>query len=299
MPELIGARFLQGIGGGGLMTLTQTAISEVVGPRERVRYQGLFTGAFALAAVAGPVIGGSLTSALSWRWVFYVNVPVGVLALLLIAAALPASTERQRHRIDVLGVLLLVIWAGALLLVSLAGSLFAWTSATALGLGGGIALEAIGLGGLAHQQADLPWFLAALAVLGLGMGVAMPHATVIVQNAVPREQMGVATAAMSFLRSMGGALGVAVSAGVMAGQLGPKLASLGGGLDAKRLLEGGMSAIHALPSATQAEVAGAFGLAISASFLIGGAVMALALALAMTLRGTDLKQARAVAPLQR
>src|SRR3954468_14273886 len=88
MAGLILFRALQGLGAGGLLVLAQAAIGDVVSPRERPRYQGLFTGTFALASVAGPLLGGFITSALSWRWVFYVNLPVGFLALVMIAVGL-------------------------------------------------------------------------------------------------------------------------------------------------------------------------------------------------------------------
>ena len=89
MGQLIRFRALQGLGAGGLMVLAQASVGDVVSPRERPRYQGLFTGTFALASVAGPLLGGIITSALSWRWVFYVNLPLGVLALLMIGFGLP------------------------------------------------------------------------------------------------------------------------------------------------------------------------------------------------------------------
>src|SRR6185312_4599161 len=84
MTGLILSRGLQGLGAGGLITLAQTTIGDLVEPRERGRYQGLFTGVFALCSVAGPFLGGVITDSLSWRWIFYVNLPVGAAALLLI-----------------------------------------------------------------------------------------------------------------------------------------------------------------------------------------------------------------------
>jgi len=108
MTELILFRGLQGLGAGGLMVLAQTAIADLVPPRQRGRYQGLFSGVFALCSVTGPVLGGVITDALSWRWIFYVNLPVGMVALSLILVALPRSKRpRVAHRIDYLGAVLL------------------------------------------------------------------------------------------------------------------------------------------------------------------------------------------------
>ena len=159
----------------------------------------------------------------------------------------------------------------------------------------GIALEASGLAGLAwlaHVGAPIPAFLGALAVLGLGMGIAMPHATVIVQNAVPAERLGVATASMSFIRSLGGAMGVAVSGGLMGARLSSGLAAQPG-VDAQALIAGGMDAIQALSPAVLPAVHQAFSDAITVSFEVGGAVMALAWVVAMTLRGTEFAAAPA------
>jgi len=144
MGQLIAFRALQGIGGGGLMTLAQTVVADIVPPRERGRYQGFFTGTFAVSSVAGPLIGGALTSALSWRWVFYVNIPFCLLALGLLLAGLRPLGVRTKHRIDYLGSMLMALASGsALLLFTAAGSAFAWVSPQAAGLGALSLLAAI------------------------------------------------------------------------------------------------------------------------------------------------------------
>ena len=133
MPQLIGFRALQGLGAGGLLVLAQSAIGDVVSPIERPRYQGLFTGTFALAGVAGPLLGGIITQALSWRWIFYVNLPLAALALAMIAVGLRRPARRPgagRHPIDWAGTLLLAGSTTALLLLlAWGGNRFAWLSA--------------------------------------------------------------------------------------------------------------------------------------------------------------------------
>src|ERR1700728_3646458 len=142
LDELIAFRALQGLGGGGLMVSAQAAIGDGVPPRERGRYTGLFGAVFGLASVAGPLLGGFLTSDLSWRWIFYVNLPLGVLALFVLAATLPAASERVHHKIDYLGIVLLGAGLSAIVLgASLGGTSYAWGSATIVGLGvGGVVL---------------------------------------------------------------------------------------------------------------------------------------------------------------
>jgi EmrB/QacA subfamily drug resistance transporter len=135
MAELILFRALQGLGAGGLMVLAQSAIGDVVSPRERARYQGLFTGTFALASVAGPLLGGIITSALSWRWVFYVNLPIGAVALAMIGIGLRKPAQRRSRPIDYAGTLLLAGTTTALLLVlAWGGTEFPWESAPIGGL---------------------------------------------------------------------------------------------------------------------------------------------------------------------
>jgi MFS family permease len=106
MDELIGFRALQGIGAGGLMVGAQAIIADIVPPRERGRYMGLIGSVFAVASVAGPLLGGFLVDNLSWRWVFYVNMPVGALAVLIVRRGC-TCTRRRRAQIDYLGARLL------------------------------------------------------------------------------------------------------------------------------------------------------------------------------------------------
>ncbi|CAJ59893.1 MULTISPECIES: MDR family MFS transporter [Frankia] len=136
MGQLIGFRALQGLGGGGLMIGAMTIISDLVPPRDRGRYQGLFGAVFGVSSVIGPLLGGLFVDHLSWRWVFYVNLPVGAVALVVTALALPATTNRIKHVIDYLGTVLL---AGAttslVLLTSLGGTTYGWGSPEIIGLG--------------------------------------------------------------------------------------------------------------------------------------------------------------------
>src|SRR5205809_4626339 len=135
MDELIGFRALQGIGAGGLMVSAQAIIADIVPPRERGRYMGLIGSVFAVASVAGPLLGGFLVDSLSWRWVFYVNLPVGALAVLIVVTRLHLHTPTVRHQIDLLGAALLSAGVASLILVTTwGGSQYAWGSATIVGL---------------------------------------------------------------------------------------------------------------------------------------------------------------------
>ncbi|MFC3127758.1 MDR family MFS transporter [Pseudoroseomonas globiformis] len=390
MGQLIGFRALQGMGAGGLLVLSQAAIGDVVSPRQRPRYQGLFTGTFALASVAGPLLGGVITQSLSWRWVFYVNLPIGILALTMIAMGLRSAppSKGARRPVDWLGALLLAgATAALLLLLTWGGAEFAWLSATSLGLlaasfglyaafawrearapeplirlalfrnpvfargvavggmmtfammgstvflplyfqlvlgmeparagamllpqvigmllssvlGGrivaklgrnrpfllaGLGLEAVALGSLAGFAwwSASPWvFLISMGMLGLGMGMGMPNLTVAVQNAVAHRELGAATGAMTFLRSLGGAVGVAASGGILGTRLAASLQALGGQLDLAALTERGTVAMAAFSPAQQAAVADAYRTALTGSFLLSGVVMSAAFLLVLGL----------------
>ncbi|WP_028811213.1 MDR family MFS transporter [Streptomyces flavidovirens] len=135
MSQLIGFRAVQGLGGGGLMVLSMAIVGDLVPPRERGRYQGLFGAVFGATSVLGPLLGGLFTEHLSWRWVFYINLPVGVVALLVIAAVLHIPVRPSRHTIDYLGTALIASVAVCLVLVaSLGGTTWAWGSAQIIGL---------------------------------------------------------------------------------------------------------------------------------------------------------------------
>ncbi|HSX42794.1 MAG TPA: MDR family MFS transporter [Candidatus Saccharimonadales bacterium] len=144
MNQLIFFRGLQGIGAGGLMTLVFAIIGDIVPPRQRGRYQGYFGAVFAVSSVLGPLLGGLFTDHLSWRWVFYINLPIGVLALSAIAARLHLPVRKSPHRIDYPGAALLAISVVSLLLATVWGGVdYPWGSSQILGL---FATTAIGSG---------------------------------------------------------------------------------------------------------------------------------------------------------
>ena len=144
MTQLVLARALQGLGAGGLIPLSQAAIADLFPPRERGRYLGFIGAMWAVAAVAGPLLGGTLTDHASWRWIFWINLPLGALALAVVLRNMPRAGERREHAIDWTGGAVLSVGATALLLAcAWGGTTYPWDSAPVVLTGlGGLALVA-------------------------------------------------------------------------------------------------------------------------------------------------------------
>ena len=134
--QLVGARVVQGLGAGGLLPLAQTAIADLFSPRDRGRYQGLIGAMWAIAAIAGPLLGGTLTDAASWRWIFWLNLPLGAIALVVVMKTMPAHHQRREHTVDVAGAVALSVAVVCVLLAcSWGGSRYPWLSPEVLGVG--------------------------------------------------------------------------------------------------------------------------------------------------------------------
>ncbi|WP_369197266.1 MFS transporter [Streptomyces djakartensis] len=398
MGQLIAFRALQGLGGGGLIVLSMAIVGDLVPPRERGRYQGLFGAVFGATSVLGPLLGGVLTQHASWRWVFYINLPVGVVALAVIAAVLHIPRNRQRHVIDYLGTFLIAAVATCLVLVaSLGGTTWGWGSPQIIGLAvlgvllacafvaverraaepvlplklfrvrtftlsavisfvvgfamfgamtylptflqvvhgisptlsgvhmlpmvaglllasttsgqivsrtgrwkvfpiAGTGITALGLL-LLHQldenssTAELSGFF---FVFGLGLGLVMQVLVLIVQNAVPYEDLGVATSGATFFRSIGASFGVAVFGSVFAGRLGDLLTDafrgtrLPAGVSAGSL-EADPRGIAALPPGLRPAALHAYAVAITDVFLYAAPVALLGFVLAWFLKEDRLR----------
>jgi EmrB/QacA subfamily drug resistance transporter len=156
MTQLILFRAIQGLGGGGLMVTTQAVVGDIVAPRQRGRYQGIFGAVFAAASIAGPLVGGYFTTHLSWRSIFYINIPLGVIALAVLAVTLPPQGSRMRHAIDYSGAGLLAVALSAIILVTdLGGAQYSWSSPLILGLIGAAIISLFGFV-LVEGRADEP-----------------------------------------------------------------------------------------------------------------------------------------------
>jgi EmrB/QacA subfamily drug resistance transporter len=174
MLQLIAFRAIQGIGGGGLMIGAQAIVGDVVAPRDRGRYQGLFGAVFGVTSVLGPLIGGFFVQHLSWRWVFYINIPLGIVALVVTAAVLPQVSTVRQHTIDYLGSILLATAATALvLLTTLGGITFPWDSIPIFILGAGGVLLILGFIVVERRAAEpvMPLRLFSSRVFSVASGV--------------------------------------------------------------------------------------------------------------------------------
>ncbi|MFI8169152.1 DHA2 family efflux MFS transporter permease subunit [Streptomyces sp. NPDC085931] len=398
MAQLIAFRAVQGLGGGGLIVLSMAIVGDLVPPRERGRYQGLFGAVFGATSVLGPLLGGLFTQHASWRWVFYVNLPVGVVALAVIATVLRIPRRRQRHVIDYLGTFLIAAVATCLVLVaSLGGTTWGWGSAQIVALAVlGVVLAAAFVA-VERRAAEpvlplrlfrvrtftlsavisfvvgfamfgamtyLPTFLQVVQgisptmsgvhmlpmvaglllastasgqivsrtgrwkvfpiagtgittlgllllhrldensstaelsgfffVFGLGLGLVMQVLVLIVQNAVPYADLGVATSGATFFRSIGASFGVAVFGTVFAGRLGDQLTDAfrgaplppGASVDA---LEADPRGIAALPPDLRPPALHAYATAITDVFLYAAPVALLGFVLAWFLKEDRLR----------
>ncbi len=182
MLQLVIFRGLQGIGAGGLMAMTFAVIGDVVSPRERGRYIGLLAGVWAFASVIGPFIGGFIVDNISWRWVFLINLPVGLVALLVMSRVLRLPPVHRPHRLDIEGAMLLVVGVTALLLALVWGGVdYPWSSPRIIGLvgTGTVALVGFAMWEARVEEPILPLRLFASSVfsissaLGFLIGVAL------------------------------------------------------------------------------------------------------------------------------
>lgn len=151
MNFLIFARTVQGLGGGGLMVVAMTVVADVIPPRQRGKIQGIFGAVFGVSTVVGPLLGGVIVEHLSWQWIFIINLPLGLLTLLVIGFALKPKKTRIAHRIDYAGFALLTAALSAFVLAtSLGGNTFPWVSAPIITL---VVLSAIALAGFIWVEA--------------------------------------------------------------------------------------------------------------------------------------------------
>jgi EmrB/QacA subfamily drug resistance transporter len=377
MLQLILFRALQGLGGGGLLALAMAIAGDMVSPRERGRYQGYFGGVFTVSSVAGPLIGGLFTEHLSWRWIFYINIPLGIVALVVTSSVLRLAFHRRQASVDYMGATLLVGGVVALLLVTVwGGTIYRWGSptvilTTALGIVLLVAfvvwedrfatepilplwlfkrrlfsvanamaflLGAIMFGALIYMQEYfqlvksysptvsgllmLPmmmtllvasvaggrlvthygrykllvvigsismvfgmWLLSHLGLhsptweiclytipVGLGMGFVMQNLVLAVQNDADAADMGTATGAVNFFRSLGASFGVAMFGAVLTARLDYWIPLFVPGAAGRHLgasIVTTPGAVHHLPPAVQAGVFQSFVRSVHVVFLVG------------------------------
>ena len=397
MSELIAFRAVQGLGGGGLMVGAQAIVGDIVSPRERGRYQGLFGAVFGVASIIGPLLGGVFVDQLSWHWIFYINIPIGAVALTVVAIQVPGNLRRVHHVIDYLGAAVLVFSASFLVLfTSLGGTTYPWGSPTIIALGvagavllvifvfverratepvlplhlfsnrgfsvtslvgfivgfamfgaivylpvffqivhgesptisglrllpllvgliicstgsgivisrtgryrafpiAGTALMTVGLVLLSQVGVGTSLIVAALYmfVLGVGLGCVMQVLVLIVQNAVPYPELGVATSGATFFRSIGGSFGTAIFGAIFSNVL---VGNLVRHLGNTRLPTGLSSSsvtpaiLDRLPQAVHHGIAAAYAESIQTVFVIAAPIGAIAFLAAWFIPQVELRR---------
>src|SRR5947209_7066735 len=251
MTELIIFRTIQGIFGGVLFATVFAVIGDLFPPQQRARVGGLFGAVFGLSSVLGPTAGGYITDNLGWRWVFYVNLPIGIAAVLIVAATLPFKRSKASVRdIDFPGAAALVAGLIPLMVALSITRDHAWTSPEVLGLligTAGIALMLLGLWWLSQVTTSTSALevVRDIVIVGAGLGATFPLYLQSVQNALPRQFLGVATSQIQFWRQMGGTIGTSVLGSVLASRLAASIQSQVAGLhlapQAGRLVPSGVS----------------------------------------------------------
>ena len=230
MTQLVLFRALQGLGGGGLMVSSQAVVADVVPARDRGRYQGIFGAVFGVSSVVGPLVGGYFTTHLSWRWIFYINLPLGALALAVLAATLPPRALQERRPIDYAGAALLAVTLSAVILATdLGGAAYPWLSPPLLALMAAAVLALVLFVAVERRAVEpvLPLRLfanpavAVASVVGLVVGFALfgsvtylPLFLQVVRGASPTAS------GMQILPLMGGMLVASVTSGQLISRTG-------------------------------------------------------------------------------